>query len=342
MLHDAPKGGAVTENLKKVFGKEKSPAWDAALKNPKKVFGKWLREVGKIANVIDIQRPSLQGESLQAVVVLREGSRDQCLKASGQDGIFVRTFVSREQADSLPQEFRTVPVPCSQDLQSALRTANSLKGPCGFVPYGKGIGIRVAIADFEETLAVVQLIREAVKFVGERYQVSGIPLSWSSEDLAQFFSGKWEMTPVFSKRVGFMKTWTVQARAVPTHSHWQHEVGLATIHKSVAASNGRRQERLVWNGPKPGEAQERPQQQQQQHQQAKKIWGPRKESLAKPPQDHQHQQHQRQHQGVMQQQHQHQHRQLPDSSSGVSPAVLAAIQAAVSAAVLPLQREVER
>jgi hypothetical protein len=131
-MHDAAKCTAVNVHTEKnvVFGvvKETSPAWDAALTAPKKVFGNWPREVGKIASIIDIKRPSLKDESLQAEVVLREGSRDQCLKESGQNGIFVRTFAHREQANSLPRELRTVPVPCSQDLKSALRTANSLKG----------------------------------------------------------------------------------------------------------------------------------------------------------------------------------------------------------------------
>jgi len=131
-MHDAPKCTAVNVHTEKnvVFGvvKETSPAWDAALTAPRKVLGNWPPEVGKIACIICVKRPSLQDEGLQAVVVLREGSRDQCLKESGQNGIFVRTFAHREQANSLPREHCTVPVPCSQDLKSALRTANSLKG----------------------------------------------------------------------------------------------------------------------------------------------------------------------------------------------------------------------
>ena len=69
-----------------------------------------------------------------------------------------------------------MPVPLQQDLASALRTAGSLKQHWGVVLCGKGVGIRVTSERFEETLAVVQPINDAVKLIGELFLVCGTPL----------------------------------------------------------------------------------------------------------------------------------------------------------------------
>ena len=358
-MEDAPNGGEVeVETEKVVLGvmQNMSPCWDSALQNPKRVFGAWLRNTAGVESVIEIQRPSLVGDKLQAVVVLKKGSRDPCLKASGKgEGVFTRVFVERE-TDHMEREFRTVPVPLEQDLASALRTASSLKQHWGIVPYGKGVGIRVAAKVFEATLDVIQPAQDKRKFVGDLFLVSGIPLSWAAEDLDTFFKNKWEMTPIFSKRIGFTKTWTVRAGAPPLHFHWQHGNGLAAVSKketsknSVGSSNssnssssGKAGTRLVWSGrparnqqlsqkkeeqqaqvPAPG--QQRPRQQQQPQQ---KRW-PQQQPQAQPLQQQKQQQEQL---GQQQQQQQEQ------PGGDLSPAVLAAIQAAISAAISPLRQE---
>ena len=340
-MEDAPQGGKVNvETEKIVLGvmKKISPCWDAALQNPKRIFGNWLRDVVGISSVVEIQRPNLIGDKLQAVVVLRKGERDLCLRASGKgDGVFSRVFVEKD-VEQAAAEFRTAPVPIGQDLASALRTAESLQQHWGIVPYGKGVGIRVAANDFEATLAVVQPMKEAVKFVGDMFSVSGVPLSWSTEDLSTFFEGKWTMSPIFSKRVGFTKTWTVRASAAPLHSHWQHDFGLATVCKKgsteVSGRGGRNNEteqRLVWNGNaatlkatqparQPQMQRQQPRQQQQQQQQ------PPKQPAQQAPQPER----------------QQPQRQPENSSPTISAEVLQAIQAAVSAAIRPLQQEVEQ
>ena len=257
-MENAPQGGKVTvETEKIVLGvmQKISPCWEAALQNPKRLFGNWLRDFVGIPFVIEIQRPNLSGDKLQAVLVIRKGDRNKCLCASGKEGIFSRVFVE-PSVEKAAAEFRTVPAPLGQDLASVLRTAESFKQHWGIVPYGKGVGIRVAANDFEATLAIVQPIKEAVKFLGQTFAVSGIPLSWSSEDLSIFFEGKWTMTPIFSQRIGFTKTWTVRSTAAPLHSHWQHDFGLAPVSEKTSStggsgrgsSNNKKEQRLVWSG----------------------------------------------------------------------------------------------
>jgi hypothetical protein len=329
---DAPQGCNVqVETEKIVLGvmQQVSPCWDAALRNPKQVFGNWLRDAAGIPSVVEIQRPNRVGDKLQAVVVLRKGSRDLCLQSSGQGGgVFSRVFVDKD-AERVAAEFRTVPVPLGQDLASAVRTAGSLKQHWGIVPYGKGVGIRVAAKDFEITLAVVQPIKDAVKFIGDTFVISGVPLSWTAEDLGTFFKGKWEMSPVFSKRVGFTKTWTVRAGVAPLNSHWQHEFGLATVCERRGSGSGARRNssslkepRMVWSG-KPA-TQQKPSQPARSQPRLAEAWERRTP--------------QRQQQQTLLQE-----KQQPPETGGaeLSPAVLAAIQAAVSAAIMPLRQEVQ-
>ena len=87
-MSDAPAGCKVqAETEKVVVGvmRDISPCWGAAMQNHKIVFGNLLRETAIVGNIVEIQRPNLSSDKLDAVVLIKKGVQDSCLKASGQN-----------------------------------------------------------------------------------------------------------------------------------------------------------------------------------------------------------------------------------------------------------------
>ena len=71
------------------------------------------------------------------------------------------------------------------------------------------------------------------KFLGELWDVSGLPLSWGPEAVTVFLAG-WKVSPVRTFRQGCRRTWVVRALEPPMSAKLQHEFGLAVMKRSTA------------------------------------------------------------------------------------------------------------
>lgn len=242
------KGGQVTDTSVRMclgFTQKQSgtKVWQEATARPKHKVAQWLRETAEVKEILDIFPPSmLDGERkcVSTVVVIRKEDRAKVLKKSGEQGCFSRPWYPKKDPSmevEEEKEFCTVPLPLEQNLESSLRTAASLGNDCfGVVPCGPGFGVRVPTA---KQVEITRQIRpeDAPLILGKSYEVRGIPLSWGKEELKAFLKG-WEITPVFGKRHGFSRTWSVKAAKAPFATKLQHDYGLAVIAEKPAATKG--------------------------------------------------------------------------------------------------------
>ena len=67
----------------------------------------------------------------------------------------------------------------------ALRQAGRLDESIGFVANARGLGIRVAAEDFEECGMTILGEQETHKLVGDLWELSGAPMSWDHNSVAQ-------------------------------------------------------------------------------------------------------------------------------------------------------------
>ena len=81
----------------------------------------------------------------------------------------------------------------------------------------------VVVKQLDRALSKVQ--NGITKFLGELWDVSGLPLSWGPEAVTDFLAG-WKVSPVRTFRQGYRRTW-VSAKL-------QHEFGLAVTKRSTA------------------------------------------------------------------------------------------------------------
>ena len=208
--------------------------WTEALKRPKQLVASWLKEVAGVEEPMAIGDPAIsQGNVLTARVMVRTLDRDKCLRASGKGGgVFCRPWRTKGPDGGFAQdgEFKDVPINREQGLDSALRTLEGESSVAwGLVPFGPGYAARVKAADYTATLDRLQSTADNCRFTDARYEIRGLPLSWGKLEVAAFFAGKWEMTPIWSTRKGFGRTWLVGAAAPPLSKRWQHDFGLAVV-----------------------------------------------------------------------------------------------------------------
>ena len=234
----APRGGVVAASSVKMaisFAKRHTAkeVWDKACLNPKGVVRAWLRDNTEAGDIPDMLPPRWESDSVQVIVVMKGAGQTSVLRAAGVGGVFSRRwYPKREDGEmqmdgELEKEFRTVPLPLEQDLESCRRTAIGLGDLAyGVLPFGKGFGVRVKLEKFAEVLARVN--PSASSACAEKWEVAGLPLSWDKDDVKQFLAS-WDAEPVFSFRKGFSKTWIVRADKEPTHNIVQHDFGLAVI-----------------------------------------------------------------------------------------------------------------
>ena len=100
----------------------------------------------------------------------------------------------------------------------------------GVVTTFKGFGIRVKEEDLE---SVAHKIRpdDAGELLGDKWEVSGLPLSTGKESLIAFLHD-WTITPLYTYNQGPSRTWVVRSTAPPTYNKLQHDLGLAVIKKA--------------------------------------------------------------------------------------------------------------
>ena len=148
-------------------------------------------------------------------------SYEGALRASGTDGVMTRPFYTREEEKTL---FRSVLLPLDFSLDGALRKTSWLADRVfGVVTARFGLAVRVKTPDFEEVVRLVQ--PDYNKFLGELWDVSGLPLSWGPAAVTDFLAG-WKVIPVKTFRQGYRRTWVVRAMEQPirncnTNLAWQ-------------------------------------------------------------------------------------------------------------------------
>ena len=151
-------------------------------------------------------------ETVQAVTTVPLKLRSCLLRHSGKDGFLTRTFA---EATTGLGELATVPLPEGTPLSGALQKAAFLaEKALGVVTTRRGFGVRVCKEDFT---TVIQKVRpeDYTRFVGERYEVTGLPCSMGPEGLATLL-GAWRAMPLYSfKPIRVSRAWDVRAEAEP-------------------------------------------------------------------------------------------------------------------------------
>ena len=112
----------------------------------------------------------------------------------------------------------------------------------GVVRTRRGFGIRVPSDRYEN---VIMRLRpdDAQQFVGDRWEISGLPVTTGADAVKEFVDG-WEVHPLFSFRKGWRRTWVVRAKADPFTNVVEHQTGFAVIQKyepRPAAGNAARE-----------------------------------------------------------------------------------------------------
>ena len=214
----APQGGSVQDggtsqivlNLSKQYTDKQG--WEAAELAPRTAARRWLQHRAGV-EVFDVRPPTRVAgrEELQVVAQIASSTYDRALRASGMDGVMTRPFYTTEKEKT---QFRPVPLPLDFTLEGALRKTSWLaERAFGVVTTRLGLAVRVRTADFEEVMRLVQP-ENYTKFLGELWDVSGLPLSWGPEAVTDFLAG-WKVSPVRTFRQGYRRTWVVRALEHP-------------------------------------------------------------------------------------------------------------------------------
>ena len=138
--------------------------------------GRWLQHRAGV-EVFDVRSPTrIAGrEELQVVAQIASSTYDRALRASGTDGVMTRPFNTTEEEKT---HFQSVPLPLDFSLEGALRKTSWLaERAFGVVTTRLGLSVRLITTDFEEVVKLVQP-ENYTKFLGEMWDVSGLPLSW--------------------------------------------------------------------------------------------------------------------------------------------------------------------
>ena len=156
-------------------------------------------------------KPRMIDDVLQVVAEVPPGSAVSVLSKSAEGGLFAREFVE----SGGKSQHAKVPLPLGHDRAAALRISATLGSTArGVVPTRKGWAIQVLEERFQEVAQEVNP-EGASQWKGSEYEVSGLPLSWSADNVTAFLSG-WGAKPVGRPvRIGFRHTWTVRAEAPP-------------------------------------------------------------------------------------------------------------------------------
>ena len=127
---------------------------------------------------------------------------DKILKVSGTDSVFVREFFEgKEDA----QRHKIVPFRQDTDLAAASRQAAKIGHHCGIVKTFKGFALRVLSDQFEEAVHMVRP-RDAAGFLGNKYEVSGLPQSCGEEAIRDLLSWWIGAVPISTFKTGRTRT----------------------------------------------------------------------------------------------------------------------------------------
>ena len=183
-------------------------------------------------------------DGVEVVARAQKENFEKVLRGSGMFGVFSRTFFVKGD----PRVYKDVPLPVEFDLQAALRKAKAV-GPSilGVVLRRKGLGLRTKECDFESVVGQVYSEEESKRFIGERWEATNLPLSWSKTAVQAFLTG-WPCTVEASFRAGKTRSAIIRSAVPPPHRRPQHDFGCSLIRP---AEPRKRQQApvMVWSKP---------------------------------------------------------------------------------------------
>ncbi len=183
---------------------------------------------------------------LQVLVYVAQASSAALLRASGADHVYTREFY---ESDADRAKFRIVPCQENSSVKAAREQASHMGDEAfGVVRTKRGFGIRVRSENYE---AVMMRLRpdDAQQFLGDRWEISGLPVTTGAEAVKAFVQG-WDVHPLFSFRQGWRRTWVVRAAVAPQQRVVEHQSGFAVLqeyHPRRAAPSVQKER---WSPPK--------------------------------------------------------------------------------------------
>ena len=219
----SPRGGAEEADTSfVVIGFHKKychpDAWKTATTRPKSATAYWLKKLG--AEPVD----SGGTDGVEVLARVQKDNFEKVLRGSGEFGVFSRPFFVKGDA----RVYKDVPLPVELDLQAAMRKAKAV-GPSilGVVLRRTGLGLCSKECDFESVVGQVYSEEESKRFIGERWEATDLPLSWSKAAV-QAFLADWPCTVEASFREGKTRSAIIRS-AVPPHRRLQHDFGCSHI-----------------------------------------------------------------------------------------------------------------
>ena len=201
--------------------------WEFASKNCQSAARLWMKERLNV-EALDVRpptRPSGDTESMQVIAYIPKISVEALLKSSSLDGVFTREFY---ESDVDRQRYKVVMLPQSSTIEAAQRQAAWMAAiAMGIVSTQRGFAIRVP-ADQYETAVKMLYPTDCDRFLGKRWEVSGLPLSMGRSALIEFLD-TWRVIPEYTFRQGVRRTWIVRATTLPHITKVQHDQGLAVV-----------------------------------------------------------------------------------------------------------------
>ena len=137
-------------------------------------------------------------------------------------------------------------------------TPSRIRPPCGYeegeggrschpwvVLRRKGLGLRTKECDFESVVGQVYSEEESKRFIGERWEATDLPLSWSKAAVQAFLAG-WPCTVEASFRAGKTRSAIIRSAVPPPHRRLQHDFGCSLIRPAEPRKRQNAQV-LVWS-----------------------------------------------------------------------------------------------
>ena len=156
--------------------------WGFVSKHPREAIKKWLEVRAKISflDISNPTRPAGATDSLQSIVYLSAASLFTALRASGIDGVFVRTFIENDQDRLI---YRAAPLPMDTSRHGFRRTwiVRAASDPVEtIIPHDFGVAVIKAAVAKRPVVTTERFQappRSSATFVRE--SMSNYPKSWA-------------------------------------------------------------------------------------------------------------------------------------------------------------------
>ena len=185
--------------------------WSSFEKSPTASFVQWLSNICGVKHLDVFRTTMISGpdgsKGIRALARLSANATETSLAKSGMNSVFARPiFISDE--DRTRHRIVWLKDGC---LDEALRQAARMNMSLGLVANARGLGIRVPAESFEECASFVFGEDVAQKLTGDLWELTGVPMSWDQDNVAQVMLDlNWAANVVRPVRRGKTRTWIVR------------------------------------------------------------------------------------------------------------------------------------